>query len=50
MNIWTCAPKSTLEPIEINMKKAIRTSFAKYDAHSAPLFKALNILNLLKLQ
>ena len=54
MNIRTCAPQSTLEPIEISMKKAIRTlSFAKYDAHSGPLFKAYNILNfpdLLKLQ
>ena len=54
MNIWTCAPQSTLEPIEISMKKAIRTlSFAKYDAHSGPLFKAYNTLNfpdLLKLQ
>ena len=54
MNIWTCAPQSTLVPIEISMKKAIRTlSFAKYDAHSGPLFKAYNILNfpdLLKLQ
>jgi hypothetical protein len=54
MNIWTCAPKSTLEPIEISMKKVIRTiSFAKFDAHSEPLFKEHNILNfanLLKLQ
>ena len=54
MNIWTCAPQSTLEPIEISMKKAIRTlSFAKYDAHAGPLFKVYNILNfpdLLKLQ
>ena len=54
MNIWTCAPKTTLEPIEISMKKVIRTiSFAKFDAHSEPLFKEHNILNfanLLKLQ
>ena len=46
INIWTCAPKTALEPIEISMQKAIRIiSFAKRDSHSAPLFKVHNILN-----
>ena len=46
INIWTCAPKTTLEPIEISVKKAIRIiSFAKRDSHFAPLFKVHNILN-----
>ena len=46
INIWTCAAKTTLEPIEISMKKAIRIiSFAKRDSHSTPLFKIHNILN-----
>ena len=43
---WTCTHKSTIEPIEKKLKKAIRTiSFSpgKYD-HTPPLFKAHNIL------
>ena len=50
INIWTCADKTTLQPIEISMKKTIRTlSFAKRDDYAAPLFKELKIINFPKL-
>ena len=46
INIWTCTAKTNLEPINISMKKAIRIlTFSKFDEHTQPLFKKLNLLN-----
>ena len=46
INIWTCTTRTTLEPINISMKKAIRKMiFSKMDSHIKPLFKKLNILD-----
>ena len=46
INIWTCTTRTTLEPINISMKKAIRKmTFSRMDSHTKPLFKKLNILD-----
>ena len=46
-SIWTCTTKTTLEPINISMKKATRVmTFSKPDSHAAPLFKKLKLLDL----
>ena len=46
INIWTCTTRTTLEPINISMKKAIRKmTFSKMDSHTKPLFKKLNSLD-----
>ena len=45
--IWSCTSKTILEPIKISMNKAVRImTFSKYDSHSEPLYKKLNLLNL----
>ena len=49
INIWTCTSQTNLDLINVSMKKAIRViTFSKFDAHSDPLFKSLNLLNLEK--
>jgi len=43
--LWSCSFESLLKPIVIKQKIAIRLlSNAKYNSHTEPLFKALNIL------
>ena len=38
INIWTCTCNTTLQPINISIKKAIQLiTFNKYDAHTEPL-------------
>ena len=47
---WGCANKTTLEPLKISLRKAIRViDFASYTAHTEPIFKRFKILNLEKL-
>ena len=47
VNIWSCTCNTNLQPINVSMKKAIRLiTFSKFDAHTDPLYKSLNILNL----
>ena len=44
---WGCANKTTLEPIKRSLRKEVRViDFACYTAHSEPIFKRYNILNL----
>ena len=45
--IWSCVPPSLLNELAIKQKKAIRIiGNAKFNAHSEPLFKMLEILPL----
>jgi hypothetical protein len=50
IQIWTCTPRSNLNPISILQKKAIRLiSNSNYNAHSEPIFKEQAILPFEKL-
>ena len=43
---WGSAAKTNLEPLKRSLCKAVRViDFAKYQAHSEPLFKKYNLLN-----
>ena len=43
---WGSAYDTNLEPLKCNLRKAIREiDFAKYQAHSKPLFKKYSLLN-----
>ena len=43
---WGSAYNTNLEPLKCNLRKAIRViDFAKYQAHSKPLFKKYSLLN-----
>ena len=43
--IWSCASKSSFKKLELLQKKAIRTiSLSKYNAHTVPIFKKIEIL------
>ena len=43
--IWGCASKSSFKKLELLQKKAIRTiSLSKYNAHTVPIFKKIEIL------
>jgi len=45
IHIWTCTNESLLKSLFIKQKQAIRIiSGSKYNAHTEPLFKKLNIL------
>ena len=45
--IWGNTYKSTLNPLLILQKRAIRTiTFSKFDAHSSPIFQQLQILKI----
>lgn len=47
LNVYSATSSSNLNKISIMQKKAVRTiTGAKYNAHTAPLFKKLNILPL----
>ena len=44
---WGCANKTTLEPLKITLRKAVRViDFASYTAHKEPIFKRFKLLNL----
>ena len=44
---WGCANKTTLEPLKITLRKAVRViDFASYTAHTEPIFKGFKLLNL----
>ena len=44
---WGSAAKTNLEPLKRSLRKVVRIiDFAKYQAHSEPLFKKYNLLNL----
>ena len=43
---WDSAAKTNLEPFKRSLRKAVRViDFAKYQAHSGPLFKEYKLLN-----
>ena len=43
--IWSCASKSSFKKLELLQKKALRTiSLSKYNAHTVPIFKKIEIL------
>jgi hypothetical protein len=43
--IWSCASKTHIKKLELQQKKSVRTiSLSKYNAHTVPIFKNLNIL------
>lgn len=43
--IWSCASKNSIKKLELLQKKAIRTiSLSKYNAHTVPIFKQIEIL------
>jgi len=45
LNIWSCAAKSNINQLTIIQKRAIRAiSNSKYNDHTEPIFKKLNIL------
>jgi hypothetical protein len=47
IQVWSCAPKYILNELFKKQKTAIRLiSSAKYNAHTEPLFKTLDILPL----
>ena len=47
--IWSCASKSSFKKLELLQKKAIRTiSLSKYNAHTVPIFKKIEILSIKK--
>ena len=50
VEIWSCCNPSLLNPLILQQKKAIRIiNNAKYNAHTAPLFKYSRILPLVKI-
>ena len=45
ITVWGSTYKSTLKPVFILQKKAMRIiTFSKFDCHSSPLFKSLQII------
>jgi hypothetical protein len=50
LNIWSCANKSNIKPLINMQKRAVRViTSSKYNAHTEPIFKKLNILPVLQL-